>query len=272
MFMSMPKMRATRIEPGTFPSIRRGAAEGRPPHTVLVALVVVVDLASDLTALLRHRVNVRVRDAGADRGNKLAPLTGCDPLTVWADDVRGCDRARIGRPRDARCWFAAATGEEGGYATGDAALAEVNVSEQHVAVEVCEGQRVVDGLTLLVDGRGELTAPGARDRWSLFVAVERRLEAALVVRGDDARDGNRKDRESEDRKHEQLDTHSDTSPFFCWAVRNTRDSCPWIRTGILQCDGRLPGCRCEARSPRVHGSPRTGRRAHEDPSGRTGER
>src|SRR5204862_3643764 len=35
-------------------------------------------------------------------------------------------------------------------------------------------------------------------------------------------------------------------------------------------DGRVPGCRCETRSPRVHGSSRAGGRAHQDPRGWTG--
>src|SRR6267378_6629474 len=78
MLMSMPKMRATRIEPGMFSEHKAKGGPRAALHPRLVPLVLVVDLASDLTARLRRRVNVGVRDSGADRGDELVPLTGCD--------------------------------------------------------------------------------------------------------------------------------------------------------------------------------------------------
>src|SRR5712691_2445552 len=86
--MSMPKRRATRTEPGMFPSIvvvpreRRGG-RSRPllPQptklgsvAAIASLVLVVDLAADLPTRLGARVHVRVCDAGPDGRYELIPL------------------------------------------------------------------------------------------------------------------------------------------------------------------------------------------------------
>src|SRR4030081_525748 len=267
MLMSMPKMRAMRIEPGMFSEHKARGGPRAAPHARLVPLVVAVDLASDLSAGLRRRGNVGVRDSCADRGDELVPLTGGDALPGGADDVRRRDGPSRGRSRDARRRLAATAAKERGDPTGDAALAEVDGGEQDTSIEVVEPKRVVNGLVLFVDRRGELTAPGARDGRSLFVADERGLEAALVVGGDDASDGYRQDRESKNREGQDLETHSATSPFSLGPFGIRAVSVRGSKTPILKGHGRLPGRCCETRSARVHGSPVTGGHPHQDPAG-----
>src|SRR3982074_916658 len=100
-WMSVPKMRAMRIEPGMFSEHKARGGPRAAPHARLVPLVVAVDLASDLSAGLRRRVNVRVRASCPDRRDELVPFTGGNALPGGTDDIRRRDGSSRGRSRDA---------------------------------------------------------------------------------------------------------------------------------------------------------------------------
>ena len=57
------------------------------PAAPVVMTVAAPDLAADQTCGVERRVDVRVRVALAHRREDLVHLTGCDDLTVRADDV-----------------------------------------------------------------------------------------------------------------------------------------------------------------------------------------
>src|SRR5687768_6205021 len=117
----------------------------------MMALVLGVELAAQLAGRKRLAMDVHVRVAGADGGDDLGKLPGCDALGRRPDDVVGGDDAanrasgrRAGGRGGTRWCIADVRAQENADAAAERTLAEVDVRLQHRRRDVAVAQRPFD--------------------------------------------------------------------------------------------------------------------------------